>query len=118
MVQFVLGAVCLAAAYAILLTFGMAIAVAVLPICAAMLFLGTLGTLLIFKSLSGFVVKLVQSRPGLYFRGLNLFTPAPVAEQGPLHLPVHDGHLHPAAAGRRHHRQLHRTQLHLGGGGR
>ena len=44
--------------------------------------------------------------------------PAPVAEQGPLHLPVHDGHLHPAAAGRRHHRQLHRTQLHLGGGGR
>ena len=73
-VQFVLGAVCLAAAYAILLTFGMAIAVAVLPICAAMLFLGTLGTLLIFKSLSGFVVKLVQSRPGLYFRGLNLFT--------------------------------------------
>ena len=64
----------LAAAYAILLTFGMAIAVAVLPICAAMLFLGTLGTLLIFKSLSGFVVKLVQSRPGLYFRGLNLFT--------------------------------------------
>lgn len=28
----------------------------------------------IFKSLSGFVVKLVQSRPGLYFRGLNLFT--------------------------------------------
>lgn len=69
MVQFVLGAVCLAAAYAILLTFGMAIAVAVLPICAAMLFLGTLGTLLIFKSLSGFVVKLVQSRPGLYFRG-------------------------------------------------
>ena len=95
-VQFVLGAVCLAAAYAILLTFGMAIAVAVLPICAAMLFLGTLGTLLIFKSLH----------------------PAPVAEQGPLHLPVHDGHLHPAAAGRRHHRQLHRTQLHLGGGGR
>jgi len=73
-VQFVLGAVCLAAAYAILLTFGMAIAVAVLPICAAMLFLGTLGTLLIFKSLSGFVVKMVQSRPGLYFRGLNLFT--------------------------------------------
>ena len=43
------GAVCLAAAYAILLTFGMAIAVAVLPICAAMLFLGTLGTLLIFS---------------------------------------------------------------------
>ncbi len=41
-----------------------------------MLLLGTLGTLLIFKSLSGFVVKLVQSRPGFYFqkRGLNLFT--------------------------------------------
>ena len=73
-VQFVLGVVCLIGAYAILLTFGMAIAVAVLPICIPMLALGTLGTLLIFRSLSGFVLKFVQGRPKLYFRNLNLFT--------------------------------------------
>ena len=73
-VQFVVGVVCLAAAYALLLTFGMAIAVAVLPICIPMLALGTLGTLLIFRSLSGFVLRLVQSRPRLYYKNLNLFT--------------------------------------------
>ena len=73
-VQLVLGAVCLAGAYTLLLVFGMAIAVVVLPICIPMLTLGTLGTLLMFRSLSGFVLKLVRGRPGLYFRGLNLFT--------------------------------------------
>ena len=72
--QFLLGVVFLAAAYAILLTFGMAIAVAVLPICVPMLTLGTLGTLLIFRSLSGFVLKFVQGRPRLYYKNLNLFT--------------------------------------------
>ncbi len=72
--QFVLGVLCLLAAYGILLWFGMAVAVAVLPICVPMLSLGTLGTLLIFKSLSGFVLRLVQSRPGLYFKNLNVFT--------------------------------------------
>ena len=117
-VQFVLGAVCLAAAYAILLTFGMAIAVAVLPICAAMLFLGTLGTLLIFKLPVRLCGEAGPEPARALLPGAEPIHPAPVAEQGPLHLPVHDGHLHPAAAGRRHHRQLHRTQLHLGGGGR
>ena len=73
-VQLALGAVCLAAAYAILLFFGMAIAVAVLPICIPMLTLGTLGTLLIFKSLSGFVLKFARERPGFYYKNLNLFT--------------------------------------------
>ena len=73
-VQLVAGALCLAAAYATLLTFGMAIAVAVLPICIPMLALGTAGTLLIFRSLSGFVMKFVQGRPNLYYRELNLFT--------------------------------------------
>ena len=72
--QFLLGVVCLGAAYAILLIFGMAIAVAVLPLCIPMLGLGTLGTLLIFRSLSGFVMKFVQKRPRIYYRGLNLFT--------------------------------------------
>ena len=73
-IQLAAGLLCLAAAYATLLTFGMAIAVAVLPICIPMLALGTAGTLLIFRSLSGFVMKLVQGRPGLYYKNLNLFT--------------------------------------------
>lgn len=72
--QFALGVVCLLAAYAILLTFGMALAVAIPFLCFPMLGLGTLGTLLIFRSLSGFVMKFVQSRPGLYFKDLNVFT--------------------------------------------
>lgn len=72
--QLVLGVVCLAAAYAILLFFGMALAVAVPFLCFPMLGLGTLGTLLIFRSLSGFVMKFVQGHPGLYFKNLNVFT--------------------------------------------
>ena len=73
-IQLVLGVVCLAAAYAILLTFGMAIAIAVLPVCVVMLSLGTIGSLLIFKSLSGFVMKFAQGNPRFYFTNLNLFT--------------------------------------------
>ena len=72
--QFVLGVVCLAAAYAILLIFGMALAIAVPFLCFPMLGLGTAGTLLIFRSLSGFVMKFVQGHPGLYFHNLNVFT--------------------------------------------
>ncbi len=73
-VQFLLGVLCLLGAYAILLTFGMAVAVAILPICVPMLALGTAGTLLIFKSLSGFVLKFAKGHPGFYYRDLNLFT--------------------------------------------
>ncbi len=73
-VQFVLGVILLLGAYGILLYFGMAIAVAVLPICVVMLSLGTLGTLLIFRSLSGFVLKFAQSHPSFYYKNLNLFT--------------------------------------------
>ena len=73
-IQLIAGVVCLGAAYAILLIFGMAIAVAVLLICIPMLALGTVGTLLIFRSLSGFVMRLAQGRPSLYYKNLNLFT--------------------------------------------
>ena len=73
-VQLVIGILCLIGAYAILLTFGMAISVALPFLCFPMLGLGTLGTLLIFRSLSGFVLKLAQSRPKLYYKDLNLFT--------------------------------------------
>ena len=47
--QLVLGGVCLAAAYAILLTFGMAFAVVLPFLCIPMLTLGTVGTLLVFR---------------------------------------------------------------------
>ena len=73
-VQFAAGVVCLLIAYAILLIFGMAYAVVLPVLCVPMLGLGTLGTLLVFKSLSGFVLRMVQSRPGLYFKNLNVFT--------------------------------------------
>lgn len=73
-VQLLLGIAFLLGAYAILLFFGMAVAVAVLPLCVVMLSLGTLGTLLIFKSLSGFVLKFAQSHPKFYYKNLNLFT--------------------------------------------
>ena len=73
-VQFAGGMVCLLIAYAILLIFGMAYAVILPVLCVPMLGLGTLGTLLIFKSLSGFVLRLVQSHPKLYFKNLNVFT--------------------------------------------
>ncbi len=66
--------VCLLIAYAILLIFGMAYAIILPMLCIPMLGLGTLGTLLVFKSLSGFVLRLVQSRPKLYFKNLNVFT--------------------------------------------
>ena len=72
-VQFGLGAVCLGAAYALLLTFGMAILVRPL-LSLPMLALGAGGTLLLFRSLSGFVLRLAQSRPGFYYKNLNLFT--------------------------------------------
>ena len=72
--QFVLGVACLAGAYAILLLFGMALAVALPFLCFPMLGLGTLGTLLIFRSLSGFVMKFVQRHPEIYFKNLNVFT--------------------------------------------
>lgn len=72
--QFVAGVVCLLAAYGILLYFGLVTALVVLPLCAAMLILGTAGTLLLFRSLPGFVLHGVKRHPALYYRGLNLFT--------------------------------------------
>lgn len=73
-VQLGLGIFLLLGSYGILLSFGMALALAIPPLCAAMLAMGTLGTLLIFRSLSGFVLKFAQGHPGFYYRGLNLFT--------------------------------------------
>lgn len=73
-IQFVAGVACLLIAYGILLNFGLVTALVILPLCAAMLILGTAGTLLLFRSLPGFVLHGVKKRPALYYRGLNLFT--------------------------------------------
>lgn len=71
--QFLLGVVLLLAAYAMLMIFGMTIVV-FLPLCLPMLVLGAAGTLLIFRSLSGFVLKIAQDHPKLYYKNLNMFT--------------------------------------------
>lgn len=67
---FLLGVLLLAAAYALLLVRGMLI---IDSLFLVMLALGTLGTLLFFRGLSGFVLRLCQSSPRFYYKGLNLF---------------------------------------------
>ena len=54
--------------------FGLAFAVVLPFLCIPMLTLGTVGTLLVFRSLSGFVLRLARSYPGFYYRDLHLFT--------------------------------------------
>ncbi len=68
---FLVGVVLLLAAYALLLIRGI---LNIDLIWYGMLAMGTVGTLLIFRSLSGFVLRFTQSHPGLYYRGLNMFT--------------------------------------------
>lgn len=67
---FLLGVLFLAAAYALLLTRGMLM---IDFLFLVMLILGTLGTLLFFRGLSGFVLRLCQSSPRFYYKGLNMF---------------------------------------------
>ena len=67
---FLLGVLLLAIAYALLLTRGM---LAIDFLFLGMLILGTLGTLLFFRGLSGFVLRLCQSSPRFYYKGLNMF---------------------------------------------
>ena len=67
---FLLGAALLLTAYAMLLTRGL---LYIDPLFFLMLALGTAGTLLFFRSLSGFLLRLVKGRKRLYYKGLNLF---------------------------------------------
>ena len=67
---FLLGVVLLLIAYAMLLLRGF---LSIDPLFFLMLALGTAGTLLFFRSLSGFLLRLVKSRKSLYYRGLNMF---------------------------------------------
>ena len=70
LVFFLLGVVLLAVAYALLLRRGL---LAVDRIFFVMLALGTAGTLLFFRSLSGFLLRLGRSNKKLYYRELNMF---------------------------------------------
>lgn len=69
-VMFLLGAALLGTAYTLLLRRGI---LQVDGIFFLMLGLGTAGTLLFFRSLSGFLLRLVQQSKKLYFKGLNMF---------------------------------------------
>ena len=69
-VMFVVGVLLLGVAYAMLLYRGM---LRVDRLFWVMLALGSLGTLLFFRSLSGFLLRVCQKSRGLYYRGLNMF---------------------------------------------
>lgn len=67
---FLVGVVLLVVAYAMLLVRGM---LAVDALFFVMLGLGSLGTLLFFRSLSGFLLRVCQSNQRFYYKGLNMF---------------------------------------------
>ena len=67
---FLAGVALLVVAYAMLLIRGMLF---IAPLVFLMLALGTLGTLLFFRSLSGFLLRVVKGHKKLYYRGLNMF---------------------------------------------
>ena len=69
-VLFLAGAALLAIAYAMLLIRGI---LRVDALFWVMIGLGSLGTLLFFRSLSGFLLRICQSRRGFYLKNLNLF---------------------------------------------
>ena len=69
-VLFLLGCALLTMAYAMLLTRGL---LRVDDLFWVMIGLGSLGTLLFFRGLSGFLLRLCQTSRKLYFRNLNLF---------------------------------------------
>ena len=105
---FLAGVALLLAAYAMLLLRGL---LYIDPLFFLMLALGTLGTLLFFRSLSGFLLRVVKSRKKLYYKGLNMFVLA-VQQPHPHHLSLHDGDLSAPAAGHRDHRLLRGPQQH------
>ncbi len=68
---FLVGLVLLGVAYVMLLIRGL---LQIDALFFLMLALGTAGTLLFFRGLSGFLLELFQRRKRLYYQGLNLFT--------------------------------------------
>lgn len=67
---FLAGVVLLVIAYAMLLTRGL---LRVDALFWVMIGLGSLGTLLFFRSLSGFLLRICQSSKGLWYKNLNMF---------------------------------------------
>lgn len=67
---FVLAVLCLIGAYILILKNGM---IDINFIFWLSIILGTIGTVLFFFSLSGFLVKVVQQNKKVYYRGLNMF---------------------------------------------
>ena len=70
-VQFLLGVALIVVAYVMLLTRGL---FRIDLLFWLMLALGSGGTLLFFRSLSGFLLKLCRGNKGFYYKGLNMFT--------------------------------------------
>ena len=69
-VIFLVSVGCLATAYVLIEKNGM---VRITPQFAASLILGIIGTVLFFLSLSGFLLRVIQSNKKLYFKDLNMF---------------------------------------------
>lgn len=69
-VIFIVSVGCLATAYVLIEKNGM---VRITPQFAASLILGVIGTVLFFLSLSGFLLRVIQSNKKLYFKDLNMF---------------------------------------------
>lgn len=67
MVLFLLSAACLAAAYVWITTVGF------VGLNGYIILLGCIGTLLFFISLSGFLLRVVKTCKGIYYKGLNMF---------------------------------------------
>lgn len=67
---FLVGVALLVVAYAMLLVRGM---LYIDSLFLLMLVLGTLGTLLFFRSLSGFLLRIVKGNKRVYYKGLNMF---------------------------------------------
>lgn len=67
MALFLLSAACLAAAYVWIMTVGF------VGLNGYIILLGCMGTLLFFVSLSGFLLRLVKTCKGIYYKGLNMF---------------------------------------------
>lgn len=66
-VLFLLSLACLGGAYGWIITVGF------VGLNGSIILLGCIGTLLFFISLSGFLLRLVKSCKGIYYKGLNLF---------------------------------------------
>lgn len=69
LLSFVLAVLCLAAAYFVALKFGLLAG----PLLGIAILLGSIGTLLFFFSLSGFLTRLLRRNKRFYFKGLNMF---------------------------------------------